>query len=155
MTNYQKVKEFMRTFGQTVEQYPTIPSMEIVNLRYSLIKEELDEFDEAIKNNDIVEMADALVDILYVTYGALAAFGLPADKLFQEVHRSNMSKLGADGKPIYREDGKVMKGPNYTPPDLASIVRSHTEAKRILQKFIDAGIVKQHNPSAGWEKTEA
>jgi len=118
MSNFEKVKKFMQTFGQEVKVEPSFPSNKIVNLRCSLIEEELSELKEAIKNKDIVEVADALTDILYVTYGAGHAFGIDLDKCFNEVQNSNMSKLGEDGKPIYNESGKVMKGPNYFQPNL-------------------------------------
>ena len=122
MTNFEKVKEFMFTFGQEVKENPEFPNDNIVDLRIKLIEEELQELKDAIKNNDIVEVADALTDILVVTYGAGLAFGINLDKCFDEVHRSNMSKLSSEGKPIYNEYGKVMKGPNYSPPDLKKIV---------------------------------
>ena len=118
MTNFEKVRLFMKTFGQEVKTNPSLSTNKINDLRISLINEELDEFREAIKNNNIKEVADALTDILYVTYGAGHAFGIDLDKCFDEVQRSNMSKLGKDGKPIYNEHGKVMKGPNYFKPDL-------------------------------------
>ena len=118
MTNFEKVRLFMKTFGQEVKTNPSLSTNKINNLRISLINEELDEFREAIKNNNIKEVADALTDILYVTYGAGHAFGIDLDKCFEEVQRSNMSKLGKDGKPIYNEHGKVMKGPDYFKPDL-------------------------------------
>jgi len=118
MTNFQDVKTFMDTFGQKVVDKPEIPDAEIVNLRIELISEEVEELWDACKDKDIIGIADALTDILYVTYGAGHAFGVDLDKCFAEVQRSNMSKLGEDGKPIYREDGKVMKGPNYSEPDL-------------------------------------
>ena len=113
MTNFMSVKKFMETFGQEVKSKAEFPSEKIVKLRYDLIKEELDEFDEAIKTKNLKEIADSLTDILYVTYGAGHAFGIDLDKCFDEVQRSNMSKLGEDGKPIYNENGKVMKGPKY------------------------------------------
>ena len=118
MTNFEKVRIFMKTFGQEVKTNPSLSTNKINDLRISLINEELDEFREAIKNNNIKEVADALTDILYVTYGAGHAFGIDLDKCFEEVQRSNMSKLGKDGKPIYNEHGKVMKGPDYFKPDL-------------------------------------
>ena len=118
MTNFEKVRLFMKTFGQEVKTNPSLSTNKINDLRISLINEELDEFREAIKNNNIKEVADALTDILYVTYGAGHAFGIDLDKCFEEVQRSNMSKLGKDGKPIYNEHGKVMKGPDYFKPDL-------------------------------------
>ncbi len=119
MTNFESVKKFMETFGQQVEVKAKFPSEKIIELRYKLIKEELDEFQQALKNRNLKEVADALTDILYVTYGAGHAFGINLDKCFAEVQRSNMSKLGKDGKPIYNADGKVMKGPNYFEPDLS------------------------------------
>tara|TARA_B100000965_G_C19098075_1_gene543590 strand:- start:183 stop:554 length:372 start_codon:yes stop_codon:yes gene_type:complete len=123
MTNFISVKKFMQTFGQEVKTKSEFPSEKVVKLRYDLIKEELDEFAQAIKNKDIVEVADSLTDILYVTYGAGIAFGIDLDKCFDEVQRSNMSKLGEDGKPIYNENGKVMKGPKYFQPDLKKFIK--------------------------------
>ena len=122
MTNFEKVKKFMETFGQEVKSKPSFSSKKINDLRYNLIKEELDELKEAIEKNDLLEVADALTDILYVTYGAGHAFGINLDNCFSEVQNSNMSKLGTDGKPIYNEAGKVMKGPNYYKPDLTKFV---------------------------------
>ena len=122
MTNFEKVKEFMETFGQTVLTTPELPDNNIVELRVDLIEEELTELKEAIADNNIVEVADALTDILYVVYGAGLAFGINLDKVFAEVHRSNMSKLGDDGKPIYNERGKVIKSNNYSPPDIKSVL---------------------------------
>ena len=122
MSNFERVKKFMKTFGQEVKEKAEFPSNKITNLRYELIKEELDELKDAIEKKDIKEVADALTDILYVTYGAGHAFGINLDKCFEEVHRSNMSKLSEEGKPIYNEFGKVMKGPNYSPPDLKKII---------------------------------
>lgn len=123
MTNYEKVKEFMLTYGQNVNENPTMIDYETAKLRLNLIYEEYLELEEAILDEkNLVSVADALTDILYVTYGAGLAFGIDLDKCFKEVHRSNMSKLGSDGKPIYREDGKVLKGPNYTPPDLKPFI---------------------------------
>ena len=118
MTNFQKVKKFMETFGQEVKSSPSFSSDKINILRYNLIKEELDEFKQALDNNNLLEVADALTDILYVTYGAGHAFGINLDACFEEVQNSNMSKLDNDGKPIYNNDGKVMKGPNYFKPEL-------------------------------------
>ena len=115
-TNFEKVAEFMTAFGQTVETEPTWTS--VSELRFSLIEEELKELRQALIERDIVEVADALTDLLYVVYGAGHSFGLDLDKCFEEVHNSNMTKLGPEGKPIYREDGKVMKGPGYRAPDL-------------------------------------
>ena len=123
MTNFQKVKNFMETFGQEVKSRPSFSSDKINMLRYNLIKEELDEFKEALDNNDLLEVADALTDILYVTYGAGHAFGINLDACFEEVQNSNMSKLGSDGKPIYNDQGKVMKGPNYFKPDLTKFIK--------------------------------
>ena len=118
MSNFQSVKKFMQTFGQEVKNKAEFPEEKIVKLRLNLIQEELDEFREAVKKKDIKEVADALTDILYVTYGAGHAFGIDLDSCFQEVQNSNMSKLGEDGKPIYNDQGKVMKGPKYFKPDL-------------------------------------
>ena len=123
MTNFQKVKIFMETFGQEVKSQPSFSSEKINNLRYNLIKEELDELKKAMDNKDLVEEAEALTDILYVTYGAGIAFGIDLDKCFDQVQKSNMSKLGKDGKPIYNQAGKVMKGPNYFKPDLSKFVK--------------------------------
>ena len=122
MSNFNKVKAFMNTYGQDVKEKAEFPENKIVQLRIDLIQEELNELKEAIKNNDIVEVADALTDILYVTYGAGHSFGVNLDECFDEVQRSNMSKLGEDGKPIYNDSGKVMKGPNYFAPNLKKIV---------------------------------
>jgi predicted HAD superfamily Cof-like phosphohydrolase len=124
MTNFEKVKIFMETFGQEVKSKSSLSSDKINSLRLSLIQEELDELDKAIQDKDIVEVADALTDILYVTYGAGHAFGIDLDQCFNEVQNSNMSKLGDDGKPIYNENGKVMKGPNYFKPDLSKYIKS-------------------------------
>jgi len=118
MSNFNKVKTFMETFGQEVKTKPSFSSDKINSLRYDLIKEELEELKEAMENKDLLEVADALTDILYVTYGAGHAFGINLDKCFEEVQNSNMSKLGEDGKPIYNESGKVMKGPKYFKPNL-------------------------------------
>ena len=123
MTNFQKVKTFMQTFGQEVKSKPSFSSDKINELRYNLIREELEELKQAMDNKDILEVADALTDILYVTYGAGHAFGIDLDSCFDEVQNSNMSKLGKDGKPIYNEVGKVMKGPNYFKPDLSKFIR--------------------------------
>jgi len=122
MSNFNKVKTFMETFGQEVKTKPSFSSDKINRLRYDLIKEELAELQEAMKNKDLLEVADALTDILYVTYGAGHAFGIDLDKCFEEVQNSNMSKLGKDGKPIFNEFGKVMKGPKYFRPDLNKFV---------------------------------
>ena len=123
MTNFQKVKTFMQTFGQEVKLKPSFSTDKINDLRYNLIKEELEELKEAISKKDLLEVADALTDILYVTYGAGHAFGIDLDKCFEEVQNSNMSKLGEDGKPIYNDKGKVMKGPNYYKPDLSKFIK--------------------------------
>ena len=122
MSNFSKVGVFMKTFGQDVKNKPSFSSDKINKLRIDLIKEELEELTEAIKNKDLLEVADALTDILYVTYGAGHAFGIDLDKCFDEVQNSNMSKLSEEGKPIYNESGKVMKGPNYFKPDLSKFV---------------------------------
>ena len=124
MTNANKVKLFMESFGQEVKSKPEFPSDDTVKLRIELISEELQELVDACKAGDIIEVADALTDILYVTYGAAHSFGIPIDECFKEVQRSNMSKLGEDGKPIYREDGKVMKGPSYFKPDLKNVLQT-------------------------------
>ena len=123
MSNFQSVKKFMVTFGQEVKNKAEFPNEKITKLRYDLIKEELEELGQAIKDKDIKEVADALTDILYVTYGAGHAFGIDLDKCFEEVQNSNMSKLDANGKPIYNENGKVMKGPNYFKPDLSKFIK--------------------------------
>ena len=123
MSNFQSVKKFMQNFGQEVKIKAEFPNEKIIQLRYELIKEELEELNQAIKNKDIIEVADALTDILYVTYGAGHAFGVDLDKCFDEVQQSNMSKLGPDGKPIYNESGKVMKGPNYFKPNLNKFLK--------------------------------
>ena len=122
MSNFSKVGIFMKTFGQEVKDKPSFSTDKINKLRIDLIKEELEELTEAMKNKDLLEVADALTDILYVTYGAGHAFGIDLDKCFEEVQNSNMSKLGEDGKPIYNESGKVMKGPKYFKPDLTKFV---------------------------------
>ena len=119
MTNFDKVGTFMKTFGQEVKTKPSFSTDKINKLRLDLIKEELTELTEAMNNKDLLEVADALTDILYVTYGAGHAFGINLDKCFDEVQNSNMSKLDENGKPIYNESGKVMKGPNYFKPDLS------------------------------------
>ena len=123
MTNFEKVGLFMKTFGQEVKTKPSLSSEKINSLRINLISEELEELKEAIKNNDLKETIDALTDILYVTYGAGHAFGVDLDKCFDEVQNSNMSKLGEDGKPIYNDAGKVMKGPNYFKPNLSKFIK--------------------------------
>ena len=122
MSNFSKVGIFMKTFGQEVKNKPSFSTDKINKLRLDLIKEELSELTDAINNKDLLEVADALTDILYVTYGAGHAFGIDLDKCFDEVQNSNMSKLDEDGKPIYNENGKVMKGPNYFKPDLSKFV---------------------------------
>ena len=122
MTNFERVRKFMEIFGQEIKGKAQFPNEKVTSLRYDLINEELGELKEAIDNNDIKEVADALTDILYVTYGAGHAFGINLDKCFEEVQNSNMSKLGLDGKPIYNEKGKVMKGPNYFKPNLNKFV---------------------------------
>ena len=122
MSNFNKVGIFMKTFGQEVKTEPSLSTKKINNLRIDLIKEELQELTEAMNNKDLLEVADALTDILYVTYGAGHAFGIDLDKCFDEVQNSNMSKLGENGEPIYNESGKVMKGPNYFKPDLSKFV---------------------------------
>ncbi len=122
MSNFNKVKTFMEIFGQEVKTKPSFSTEKINSLRYDLIKEELEELKVAMENKDLLEVADALTDILYVTYGAGHAFGINLDKCFEEVQSSNMSKLGEDGKPIYNESGKVMKGSKYFKPDLTKYV---------------------------------
>ena len=122
MSNFSKVGTFMKTFGQEVKTKPSFSTEKINKLRIDLIKEEIDELTEALKNKDLLEVADALTDILYVTYGAGHAFGINLDKCFEEVQNSNMSKLDENGKPIYNDSGKVMKGPNYFKPDLSKFV---------------------------------
>ena len=122
MSNFDKVGTFMKTFGQEVKNKPSLSNDKINKLRIDLIKEELEELTEAMQKKDLLEVADALTDILYVTYGAGHAFGINLDACFNEVQNSNMSKLGKDGKPIYNESGKVMKGPNYFKPDLSKFV---------------------------------
>ena len=124
MTNFEKVGVFMKTFGQEVKLKPSLSTDKINQLRLNLIKEELEELREAMENKDLVEVADALTDILYVTYGAGHAFGINLDKCFNEVQNSNMSKLGLNGKPIYNEFGKVMKGPNYFKPNLNKFIKT-------------------------------
>ena len=123
MSNFDEVKKFMKTFGQIVATKPQFPEEKVMSLRYDLIKEELDELKKAMEEKDLLEVADALTDILYVTYGAGCAYGINLDKCFKEVQRANMSKLGSDGKPIYNEKGKVMKGPNYSKPDLKQFIK--------------------------------
>jgi len=123
MTNFEKVKNFMQTFGQEVKNKPSFSSEKINNLRYDLIKEELEELKEALDKKDLIEVADALTDILYVTYGAGHAFGINLNNCFEEVQQSNMSKLDNKGKPIYNDAGKVMKGPKYFKPDLSKFIK--------------------------------
>ncbi len=123
MSNFNKVKTFMETFGQEVKMKPSFSTDKINNLRYDLIREELEELKIAMENKDLLEVADALTDILYVTYGAGHAFGINLDKCFEEVQSSNMSKLGNDGKPIYNDSGKVMKGPKYFKPNLLKFIK--------------------------------
>ena len=123
MSNFKDVKTFMKAFGQEVKTRPDFPNNKITKLRYDLIKEELDELEKAMKTNDLNEVADALTDILYVTYGAGHAYGIDLDKCFAEVQKSNMSKLNKDGKPIYNEKGKVMKGPDYFKPNLKQFLK--------------------------------
>ena len=122
MSNFEDVKIFMETFGQMVRTKPKFPDEKTMQLRYELIKEELNELEEAMKTKNLKEIADALTDILYVTYGAGYAYGINLDKCFKEVQRANMSKLGNDGKPIYNEKGKVMKGPRYFEPNLKQFI---------------------------------
>ena len=126
MTNFTEVGKFMETFGQEVQTSPKIPKYATQMLRLSLILEEYTELEDAIAEVHMKVIADALTDILYVTYGAGHAFGIDLDKCFEEVQRSNMSKLGADGKPIYRDDGKIMKGPNYSEPDLRKVLNGNS-----------------------------
>ena len=122
MSNFEDVKTFMKTFGQIVRGRPEFPDNKTMMLRFDLIKEELNELDQAMKEKNLKEIADALTDILYVTYGAGCAYGIDLDKCFKEVQRANMSKLGGDGKPIFNEKGKVMKGPNYKEPNLKQFI---------------------------------
>ena len=122
MSNFEDVKTFMKTFGQMVKTKPQFPDEKTMQLRFDLIEEELNELEQAMENKNLKEIADALTDILYVTYGAGYAYGIDLDKCFKEVQRANMSKLGVDGKPIYNEKGKVMKGPNYSEPNLKQFV---------------------------------
>ena len=122
MSNFSKVGIFMKTFGQEVKTEPSLSTDNINKLRIDLIKEELEELTDAMNKKDLLEVADALTDILYVTYGAGHAFGIDLDRCFEEVQNSNMSKLGEDGKPIYNDAGKVMKGPNYFKPDLSKFI---------------------------------
>ena len=129
MSNFNKVGTFMKTFGQEVKNSPSLSTDKINNLRINLIKEELEELTEAMNNQDLLEVADALTDILYVTYGAGHAFGIDLDKCFDEVQNSNMSKLDENGNPIYNDSGKVMKGPNYFKPDLSKFVNQISNLK--------------------------
>ena len=122
-SNFELAGDFMQVFGQEVLDTPTLPGYGLGALRIDLIEEELDELKEAVVDQDIVEIADALTDILYVVYGAGHAFGIDLDECYEEVHRSNMSKLGENGQPLYREDGKVMKGPNYVKPNLEKVIK--------------------------------
>lgn len=122
-TNFKRVGDFMTAFGQNVQMKPKLVDHDTSTLRYSLIAEELDEFGEAVEKDDLVGIADALTDLLYVVYGAGHAYGINLDKCFKEVHSSNMSKLGPDGTPIYREDGKVLKGPDYREPNLEKFIK--------------------------------
>ena len=122
MSNFEDVKKFMDTFGQIVRAKPQFPDNKTMQLRFDLIKEELNELEHAMKTKNLKEIADALTDILYVTYGAGYAYGINLDECFKEVQRANMSKLGNDGKPIFNDKGKVMKGPNYSPPNLKKFV---------------------------------
>ena len=124
VSNFIRVMDFMNNFGQEVKYDPEFPDEKVQKLRISLIEEELEELKEAMEKKDVVGVADALTDILYVTYGAGAAFGIDLDKCFEEVHNSNMSKLDRDGRPIYREDGKILKGPDYFEPNLEKIVKN-------------------------------
>ena len=123
ITNFEKVGDFMEAFGQEVLYIPTMPDFNLSALRLDLIEEEVQELRDGLANKSMLEIADALTDILYVVYGAGHAFGIDLDDCFHEVHSSNMTKLGADGRPLYREDGKVMKGTNYREPDLTAFVR--------------------------------
>ena len=123
MSNFEDVKTFMKTFGQMIRAKPQFPDDKTMQLRFDLIKEELNELEQAMKTKDLKEVADALTDILYVAYGAGCAYGIDLDKCFKEVQRANMSKLGTDGKPIFNDKGKVMKGPNYSGPNLKQFVK--------------------------------
>ena len=130
MSNFNKVKKFMETFGQEIKEQADFPNQKIQDLRYDLIKEELEELKVALQEKDLKEVADALTDILYVTYGAGHAFGIDLNKCFEEVQSSNMSKLDDNGKPIYDRNGKVMKGPNYFKPNLEKILVYSNELKK-------------------------
>lgn len=123
ISNFEKVGDFMEAFGQEVLYVPTMPDFNLAALRLDLIEEEVQELRDGLGRSSLLEVADALTDILYVVYGAGHAFGIDLDDCFHEVHRSNMTKLGEDGRPLYREDGKVMKGPNYEEPDLDQFIR--------------------------------
>jgi predicted HAD superfamily Cof-like phosphohydrolase len=129
MSNFDKVKDFMNAYDQEVLDKPSLPTFEVAQLRTELIKEEFTELIDAINKMDIVEVADALTDILYVTYGAGHAMGINLDKCFEEVHNSNMSKMGSDGKAVKGPTGKVMKGPNYKPPDLKKVIMENNNGK--------------------------
>ena len=122
ISNFESVGDFMEAFGQEVLEAPTVPDFNLSQLRIDLIEEEVQELRDGIDKGSMLEIADALTDILYVVYGAGHAFGIDLDECFFEVHRSNMTKLGPDGRPLYREDGKVMKGPHYSEPDLTPYV---------------------------------
>ena len=135
MTNFEKVGNFMKTFGQEVKEKPSLSSYKINKLRIDLIEEELEELKSAMKTNDLLEVADALTDILYVTYGAGHAFGINLDKCFEEVQNSNMSKLDDNGKPIFNDNGKVMKGPKYFKPNLNKVIK-WIDKKLIIVKII-------------------
>ena len=135
MTNFKKVKIFMETFGQDVKNQPSFSTDKINKLRFDLIKEELDELKTALDNKDLLEVADALTDILYVTYGAGHAFGIDLDKCFEEVQNSNMSKLDENGKPIYNESGKVMKGPKYFKPNLKKLLNKVKKRQIVTKMF--------------------
>ena len=132
LSNFEKVREFMETFNQNVQTEPEFPDLDTEQLRIDLIEEELGELKDACRQEDLVAVADALTDLLYVVYGAGHAFGIDLDKCFEEVHRSNMSKLGEDGKPIFREDGKVLKGPGYSEPDLARVLFADAAFESVL-----------------------
>lgn len=121
---FDDVREFHEVYNLAQGSVPALPDQDLRDLRFRLLKEEFEEYQEGERTNDIVEIADALADIIYIACGTAVAYGIPLDRVFAEVHRSNMSKLGEDGKPIYREDGKVLKGPNYTPPDVKGILAS-------------------------------
>jgi len=124
MNHTEMVAEFHKTYSAYISDRPQLPSPEVRELRYKLLKEEWEEYVEAESNHDLVEIADALGDMLYIIHGTAVSYGIPINEIFEEIHRSNMSKLGEDGKPIRREDGKVMKGPNYFKPDIAGIINS-------------------------------